>query len=98
MSFLEFAGVNGRLVDNSSFVHKRFYYKFHKYSYIHRVVYSWNVVPVNTIELYLTPCGYNRPFKKSLKEFLYKYFQDNFDDDNDCTWVLKCSNSRLVNL
>jgi hypothetical protein len=58
--------------------------------YNNRIVRVWNSLPYNIRCLELSDAGYNHPFKKALKEWIFSYFVSNFDVNNVCSWSIYC--------
>jgi hypothetical protein len=56
-----------------------------------RIVSLWNNIPYYIRSLELTDMYRNSTFKKETRHWLWKYFIDNFANDNVCTWVVACN-------
>jgi hypothetical protein len=55
-----------------------------------RIFNMWNFIPEDIRNTELTLNGKNIAFKKLLKLWFYDYYEQNFNCDNTCTWVLRC--------
>jgi hypothetical protein len=59
--------------------------------YCKRIVKIWNEIPLAIRSLELSDLGFNTPFKRALKNWIFEVFIRKFENDDICTWILKCN-------
>jgi hypothetical protein len=58
--------------------------------FTHRIIKTWNKIPYEIRAIELTESGRNTSFKREIKEWLYQYVIESFND-NTCTWIIDCA-------
>lgn len=62
-------------------------YDFYHHFYVFRIIKSWNSIPYDIRSPELSGSGYYTPFKREIQTYLQSVFNNNFDNNNSCTWV-----------
>ena len=61
--------------------------------YSYRIIHTWNVIPIDILNIELSPSGSNNCFKNNLKTW-FKTTLTDLESYNQCTWLTVCRFTR----